>query len=373
MKIRLGRRAFRYNLTAFALLFIGYLFTTGTELIADESAKNVFRLSAFLVFVANIAISRSASYKFIVGLALFFVALTISQSLVAGNLVFLIVISASLKKLTAKEAALSLLIPTAIVALLHVVMLNSGMISSSATDFGGRSRTALGFTNANQVSILYASLAVLSLFAHLLFRSRKSLFCAALSFSAAFLVYTYSDSRTTFMGLAILVAVLLSNFLFFRFVSYRSLLILLATLFPVIAAGATYYLTTTVDPALNLVLSLRPYFFYEFVRNVTWVEFLFGWPTEGSGVDNLFLMLLSSLGAIGSAALLLGISAKIYRMKPIMVSIPIVLLALSVFESSLIRPEIPISPLFAYLMGTDLFNRPRNTNRALMPVLKQVT
>lgn len=351
VKLSLGRQTFRFNVFAFVVLFVGYFLTTGTGVIESEGAKAAFRFIALLVFLANVILGRAFRVQYAVALFFLYIVLALNQSQIAVNMVFLLLILASLHRLSGKEVAVAFLAPTIIVVVLHVLLLNTGQLVVQATEFAGRSRSTLGFANANQTSVIYLSFVILSVFTHIQFSNRTSMFLVAVSYGAAVYVILSTDTRTALIALILLISFQVLGSLFYRFKAYRASLTLLGSASPFFASAATYYLTTSADPALNFLLSLRPYFFAQFMSNVTPADFVFGWRTDGdSGVDNLFLMLLSGVGAIGYLLILLSVSYRIYRMNPKFIPIVVVLMAISIFESSLLRPEIQLSALFLYLV-----------------------
>ena len=361
------------NTAAFSILFIGYFLTTGTEFFVSDIAKVAFRSLALLIFLANIVAQRSIRARYILVLLLLYSILALNQSQIAFNIVYLILISASMHRMSGKEVALSLLIPTVLVFGLHFVLLSTGQLSAQITEFSGRTRSTLGFTNANQASAIYLSLVILSVFTHIQYSKRASFFLMLFSYIMTLFVLLSTDSRTVMFALPLLLMFQIFGFLFFRFKSYRRLLILMGALTPLIGSLVTFYLATTSDPILNIILSLRPYFFALFIDSVSPYDFIFGWrPADNSGVDNLYLMLLSGVGAVGFFFIILSGSYFIFRMDPRIIPLVVVLLIISVFESFLLRPEIPISALFLHLLFSDLWRRQKSMQLSL-PVVREAT
>ena len=350
-KIGSTRQILLFNIVAFVFLFVGYFLTTGTKMTDSDGVKVAYRFVALGLFFRNAIFGRAIQVKFVLALSLLLMSLVLSQSLIVVNIMFLLLISMSLYRLSGKEVAIALLVPTAIIVLLHVVLLLTGQLVVLSTDFGERTRSTLGFTNANQVSAIYLSFALLALFAYQQFRTKESLLLVVISFVAGFMVVWSTDSRTTMFALFFLLLLQLLEFLFHRFKIYRVSLRYFAVASPFIASAATYYLTTSKNPELDVLLSLRPYFFSEFMSQAKTLDLFVGWSTlENAGVDNLFLMLLSGVGAIGFLLIIPGISYRIFRMNSKFISITIVMMSVSVSESFLLRPEIPISAFFIHLL-----------------------
>lgn len=362
MKFGLNHRALTFNVAAFFILFVGYFLTTGTGLIESDVAKSAFRFVALLLFLGNVILGRTIKVKFGVALFALLLAASLSQSLVVANMMFLLLISASLNRLSGKETAVALLVPTAIVVLLHLVLLNTGHLVGQTMDIAERTRSTMGFTNANQASVIYLSLVILAVFAHLQFRAKESLTLVVISYVAAFVVFWFTDTRTAMFSLFILLMLQILDFLFHRRKAYRVSLFLFGVASPFLASATTYYLTTSANPALDVLLSLRPYFFAQFMSHATMPDLALGWPTlENYGVDNLFLMLLSGVGAMGYFLIILSISRRVIRMNPKFIPLVILLMIVSVFESFLLRPEIPVSAFFIHLLFSRQLQQPQQT------------
>ena len=353
------RTALTLNILAFAILFIGYFFTTGASLIGTFGAQTLFRFLALLVFLSNIILSgRVIPLKYLFALLATYLILSISGSTVAVNLVFMLLILASTHRLRNDQVAVALAIPTAIVVLLHLLLLNTGQLVGYTTDFAGRIRSTLGFANPNQAAAIYLSLVVVSIYAHIQLKNRASLLLLTMSYVATFYVVLATRTRTLMFALALIIIFHVLGAVFHRNKTYRAVLRVVGVLVPVFACASTYYLTTYRDPVLDAILSGRPFFFSQFMRGVTLYDFMFGWQSAGvAGVDNLYLMLLSGVGGVAFFLILLGCSYLIFRMTPRLIPLVVVLLIVSVFESFLIRPEIPASVLFLHLLRSDVLHK----------------
>ncbi|OWY14208.1 hypothetical protein B6V73_16560 [Thioclava sp. JM3] len=71
----------------------------------------------------------------------------------------------------------------------------------------------------------------------------------------------------------------------------------------------------------------------------------------------MFLMLLSAVGAIGGFFVLLAVSYRASGLQTKSLSIMVTFMVISVFDSFLLRPEIPIAPLFWHLVVSRAFSR----------------
>src|SRR5690606_39204465 len=113
---------------------------------------------------------------------------------------------------------------------------------------------------------------------------------------------------------------------------------------PIVASGITFFLATTNDPMLDIVLSFRPSLFAAFLSTVTWQDLLFGWrPDESITLDNGYLALLSSIGVPTFIVVILIMVRQLSAINPALLSIAGVILIASIFESFIVRPEIPLS------------------------------
>jgi hypothetical protein len=294
---------------------------------------------------------RVLPLKYLAALLVTYVLFVLNQSTVAVNLVFLLFILASTHRMSNHQTAIALAITTATVVVLHLLLLSMGQLVVHSTDFAGRIRSTLGFTNPNQAAGIYLSLTVVSVYTYMQWRNRASALLMALSYVATFCVVLATGTRTVMFAMTLIVVFYILDALFHRSKDYRAVLRLLGASAPILACAATYYLTTFSTPELNDILSGRPYFFSQFMRAVTPYDLMFGWqPARSAGVDNLYLMLLSGVGGIAFFFILLGCSYLIFCMTPTLIPLVVVLMTVSVFESFLIRPGIPVSVLFLHLL-----------------------
>lgn len=349
MSHSVNRRPVAINIAAFTMLFIGYFLTTGTAIVDSLVAKDVFRILALILFSWSIVIGRVISSRILVAMLLVMLALLMNQSPFAINILYLLLMSASLYRLTDKEVAQVLLIPAVMVVFLHLILLNTGQISSQVYEITDRTRSTLGFANSNQVSIIYMSLVVLSAYAHVQFRSRWSAWMFVIALVIAFGVFGITETRTAMFSLVILVVFTILNYLLNRLKIYQQCLSMFAASLPLAASLVTYHLATSTNIALDALLSLRPSLFSQFIAEATTFDILFGWSSD-VGVDNLFLMLLSSVGLIAYIAIITYICACVSRIDVNIVHLVVVLMVASVFEAFLIRPEIPLAALFIRML-----------------------
>ncbi len=345
-----NRALFVSSTIVLSLLFIGYFLTTGTGLIEDPIFREIFRFASLALTVANILIFRQMRPSHILLASILILLFTINQSIILANLLFLGLITISLMRLSARECAYAIIVPIAILILLHVLTLNLGIISSQVNVFQGRTRSYLGFFNPNQASAFYLSLC----FAALIFSKNTSKTWGKIAFlvslGALFVVTQQTDTRTAMFAALIMVTIEVANYVFRNFTFYKGALRVSALAAPITAAMATYFIATTNTYQMNDILSLRPYFFAEFLEGVGQAEILFGWHSYDRGVDNALLMLLSSVGLFGALLILGWVSYRSALVDTRFLSAFLAIMLASTVESHLIRPEIPISVIFLQLL-----------------------
>ena len=346
-----SRMAFLINTVALSFLFIGYFLTTGTALIDSDLIKVGFRLISLALFLFAVLLVPRIRLSYLLTICFLIIYYIINQSAVVVNVMYLVIMAISLHRLNPREASIAIIAPVFIIVILHLMLLSMGKLDASPIDIGERTRSTMGFANANQASAIYLSLSILALFAHQMVATKASLILVLASFLVGFAVVGMTDSRTSMFAMLLVLALKLFEYLFQRIKAYRVVIRNAAAASAFVASAITYFIATSNSLELDILLSLRPYYFSEFLRSATPFEFIIGWSTiEGFGVDNLFLMLLSGFGVIGSIFIILTVSYRIYRMSFGCLAIVITMMSASVFEGFLIRPEIPISVLFMYLL-----------------------
>ena len=343
-----------------SVLIIGYFFTTGTEIIDSSLAKGLFRAIAGALALFNIFFGRKIRPVFLIGSMMFLMLLILNQNIVGANLIFLLVLVASMERLSEKDIAIAFIIPCALVVAFHLIFLASGTLVQQFTSYGGRTRSALGFVNPNQLSIVYLSLAFMAIYLHLQFRRFSSMMILILTLAIVLPVVLRSGSRTSLFSLGLVVSYPMW-FLFLKVKYLRSIIGYLIALSPILAALITFYLAQNSNPLLNLVLSLRPAFFQQYLNQASVVDLFIGWaPVMGQPIDNAFLILLSVVGAPIFVALIIYVSVAFNRLEPIYLPLVFMMVFSSVFESFLLRPEIPLSSLFLILILRQ--QRPKNAS-----------
>lgn len=353
--ISLNRRAMILNVVALTILFVGYLLTTGTGLLDSDGLKAIFRISSLLVLLSNLFVDGEIKVKFLVAILLIAFSLLLSQSPFSLNIIFLLLITASLSRLNLKELAITLIIPTLIVVGVHLLLLTTGKISAEEVQVADRTRSSFGFANPNQVSVVYFSLVMISTFLDIAFKRRFSFLLMLASYFLAFSIFLVTDSRTSLLSIIFLAFLTLFNHIFHKNKFYRFIVFFSGFLAPILAAVITIYITNSAGTELDIILSLRPYFFSEFITTASASDIVFGWrDPDDSAVDNLFLPLLSAVGIIGCVGIIFFIAVRTYKMQFEFIPLIATLMIASIFESFLLRPEIPSSVLFMAMLFSPL-------------------
>lgn len=346
------------NMVALTILFVGYFLTTGTRMLDSDGWKAFFRASSFLIMFVNLILDGRIKVKFVKAIIFTTFALFLSQSQIALNILFLIIVTISLHRLALNDLAITLFVPVVVLVVVHALLLSAGMINTEVQMVGERSRSSLGLSNANLVAIMYFSLALIATFLHIVIKKSISFVLAMISFAVAFFVIVPTDSRTSLLGVAVIATIYLINHYLHNSKLFKLLIAVGGLCAPVLATILSIYLIRAVDTELDIILSLRPYFFNQFVSAASVPDLIFGWASS-DGVDNLFLMLLSGFGVIGLTVIVLFISARTFKMRVEFAPLVIALMVMSVFESFLVRPEIPSSVLFMSLLFSPFAQRIR--------------
>lgn len=351
MTFKRHKMTFHLNILMMTLMFAGYVLTTGLEVITFDAAKAATRSLVALIAIFVIFEGRKIRFGVFISIYLIATLLVLNQNQIAANLLFLLVVVASMSRLSDKEAAVVFFVSSAAVVLLHIMLLKIGIVSASSVQVGDRERSALGFSNPNQFALVYLTLICSAFLMHLQDRTRQSFLIACGALALSLWMMQVAGSRTSMFSVAIL---LIFNFLWITLSKAkltRQAFIWGMASIPIMACGITFFLATNNDPMLDIVLSFRPRLFAAFLSTVTWQDLLFGWvPDESITLDNGYLSLLSAVGAPVFVATILIMLRQLSITNPDLLPISGAILIASIFESFLIRPEIPLSVMFFYII-----------------------
>lgn len=233
---------------------------------------------------------------------------------------------------------------------LHLVLLAFGYANVESYDVAGRVRNAFGFSNPNQLAALYLSLFCTALFYGFYRENPWGRRLAAMGCLTALYFIFFADSRTCLVAMAILLIWRVGMVV--RGLARLSRL--LGLLLPVFGVSVSAFLTTRAALGFNDLLSFRPYFFNMFVEGRSTLDILIGWDdVRRLTIDNGYIALWSSIGLPMTFFVLLIIVYRMTKVPVIFIPILGAGLIISITESILIRPELPLSMLFFGL----IFNR----------------
>lgn len=346
------------NIAALTILFVNYLLITGVGVLNSDRINNIVRISCAVVLAFNLIVGRIVNKKFLyAGVSIALIAIA-SQSPLAVNILFLLLVAASLNKLNEIHLAFALLIPVVAVVVLHLLLLIFGITSNDVVQTADRTRSSFGFFNPNQVSAIYFSFATISVFFHLIVKRRSSFVLMIAVNLLAIYILIEADSRTQMIGVIIFAIFGALNYFFADKRIYNSLIYFFAFFSFIGSAAITIYLIGCAGTEIDIILSYRPYFFSEFMSDVSFWDIMLGWvDPNGLVVDNLFLTLLSTVGALGFILIGFFVTIRIVNIKIIFIPLVFSLLAVSIFESILLRPEIPVSILFFVMLFSPVVQR----------------
>lgn len=340
------RGEFFLNTLAITILTLGYALTTGTGFIDGEAAKVAFRAFAILLIMFNI-VSAGKIVPFTLAFTLLCIALmSINGSAFILNLIFLTLFFESFRRMPLRDIALALLISSALTVAFHQIGLFLGLFSVTETEYGGRLRSAMGFTNPNQLAVIYLSFVICSLFFHITRRkwTTFAFFAASLAFSLTML--RVSDSRTSTLAIFIMLMI----YVLWRLLSRAkgaSIAFRLGACFVLLLANvSTWFMTTAQGSALNDLLSARPLMIQLYLSSAGFSGYLIGWQAPEGGVDNSYIIMLSTMGLLSYIVFTIALLVAVFRSSPELSPIYITLMIVGIFEGTLMRPEIPAALLF---------------------------
>lgn len=340
------RSEFLLNTLAITILTLGYTLTTGTSFLDGEAAKIAFRVFAIFLILLNI-VSAGKIVPFALAFTLLCIALmSINGNAFILNLIFLTLFFESFRRMPLRDTALALLISSAATVAFHQIGLILGIFSITETEYGGRLRSAMGFTNPNQLAVIYLSFVICSLFFHITRRSWRTffLFAASLAFSLSML--RISDSRTSTLAITIMLVI----YTLWRLLSHTkgaSIAFRLTACFVLLFANAsTWFMTTAQGGALNDLLSARPLMIQLYLSSAGFSGYLIGWQAPEGGVDNSYIIMLSTMGLLSYSVFTIALFVAVFRSSPEFSPIYLTLMIVGLFEGTLMRPEIPAALLF---------------------------
>lgn len=207
MKISRHKMTFILNALMMTLMFVGYVLTTGLEVVTSDAVKFVVRGLVAVIAISIILHGRMIQTSIVLTIYLFLIFWVINQNEIAANLLFLIVIVSSINRLSEKDAAVVFLVSSAAAVLFHILLLSAGIVSTSAVQVGERERSALGFANANQFALVYLTLICSAFFVYKQVKTKWALLVLFGSLALSGWMMKIADSRTSMFSVVILLTV----------------------------------------------------------------------------------------------------------------------------------------------------------------------
>lgn len=352
-------------LFSFFILGFNYLFFLGLGIIEPSFLTGIVRAIA-IVILFFICYKKQSDIKWFV----FFVLLMLFVVLVNKNkyITNLIVIAflINIIKYTSVETLFRyIFIVSLSLVVVHFSLFSLGFLSNDKLmmyQIGERVRFTFGFSNPNALAVFYASLFYASYYYYLVVVKKFTAF-SYIIFFAAFVVMYLSGSRTLFYTSCIFVLISLIP----RKIYYNRLIRFLFSASPFIFSILTLFVAFQHESSLNETLSLRPLLFFKFLSKVDAISVLVGLEyTAEDLVDNAYILLFASCGLLLYIGLLSVISYKISIARVEYLPFVFVVLASSLFESFLFRPEFTITMLFFACLFSKSQTRGNNNSEVII-------
>ena len=306
--------------------------------------KNILRFSAAILLFFSIALGKKRSVIEII-LVFFALYMMLVNGNLSQNLAFILLIVIALPS-NAEKTWKNLSYIHLLLAGLVVICIVLGIVPNMITNYGGRIRRTLGFTNTNAAAIFFYSCVV----TWLAQKSRIRWFDVVVPIAIIALVYRMTDSRT------VIVCALLLYFTLFiiskwhnKIAAFSLCLIELALFVLPLFSGLLFKLF----PQLDIVLSYRLRLYSNYINAHSFLSLLLG----GSNVketDNFFLCLLFN-GGLPFYLFVIGLClfttwTNVLKENSKETAIILSTLAFGMMESGVIRCEILCMVLFWYLI-----------------------
>jgi hypothetical protein len=287
--------------------------------------------SVLLSFVAATMFKR-INIRIVVLCIVFSLLLILNNNTFSVNMLYIFILTISLCHLDGRRLSAVFFVASFLAVAIHFAALASGAVSIATTEIGERIRYTLGFTNANQLALVYLTFVFSAAFVRVQYQTKVSLLIVCFSLIISLPVIYISGSRTSMLSIIMLFVMIY----FSRNKLTRRLSVLIAVATPVGASLLTFFLVSARSESLNDLLSNRPVFFSEFLGSRSHLDFLLGWGSSVEvTIDNGFLLFLSATGVILFAGGILGLSRRISNLNSAVIPFVTTMLFASIFESFL--------------------------------------
>lgn len=269
-------------------------------------------------------------------------ALLITDGAITFNLTFLLVLTIVLRSVSFEDLLGHATTASTILLMVVLVSLTLGVVDNSLYSVGDRHRITMGFANVNGTSVFAFSIMLI------FFLSVKKVqgTFSWVYIASVLVVYILTNSRTMLMAaVALFVAWLLLE----RLPKRTARMVVFAVAAVMFVFPFIWGLPFLSNSALNRLLSIRPHYYYEYIKNNPLPFFLFG-GSKAVEIDNTYLLLLYNCGIMGYAAIaaitVVALDSMVRGDRYREVCFCIAMLVYGQLEGTLVRPEILCVPVF---------------------------
>ena len=329
--------------SAILLLTVNYLFY---HTLPDYPYKDLLRIvSIVLLVIAIIVKGKIRLHLWGLFILAYFVIGFILGSEISMNLMVITLILYALPNNKWRKNSYAFLAINIIVILIYFMLLSSGNIHNTVTQYGGRIRNTIGFDNVNAASLLFAPVFFIGLAS---LGGKWNILILPIVISS-FYLSSITDSRTLFYSTLLCVflklifqsASIRNRYFKFSRTKLFEIIIVLVFMSPILLL-----VFGGVGGVLDKMLSFRIAAISNFIHQNSLLNILIGF-SRTQPVDNSFIVLLYGLGLFIYALLIMATIKYFKKEKDIdnhllMASI----LSYATMEAILIRPECFLSILF---------------------------
>lgn len=328
-------------------LHVGFVVFSALQVADSDVVKALFRIVSLSLGGLILLIFKKDIQVLLIAFFACFLIYNLNENVLIFNFIFIVFFVSVVSCFDVEDFAAIIFLVSILGCLIHVACYHLGYVSPEVTDFGGRIRLTLGFSNSNTLALSYYSLICSGAFFLYFKRNMWAVFLLFFSVLVAVPIIFVSDSRTFLfaIGLFFLLSILVKGKVILPFV--RIFVSILPFLCMVISIGLGWFSSDD----LNVVLSYRPSFFYNYLVRIDELSVWWGWFTSAEDtIDNAYLLLLGALGFPITFFLLFFLGFRIYNLDRDFLPFIATMLIISVFESVLFRPEIPVTLIFFILI-----------------------
>lgn len=346
----IGRIRICLAFAVIAILYGVFLIFPAMGLISDINLKFALRVVALAlsVFVVAILDRNAAALLLPLATTLYFLW---SGNQFLLNFTALLILGLLYRNIELTSFARILFNVVVAGIVLHALVLFLSEGSFDLVSVQGRERYYLAFSNPNTLAVTYFSAIAASL---ILLQYEKNTYlklasCIVIIISLI-VIYT-SDSRTFIISTVIL---LMSSALL-KALKPNRMFNFAVCFMPFILLSISLYTAVKVNDRLDQILSYRLLYAERYILSASGWDFLTGWASNTAhDVHNAYLLLLGAIGLPLTMAALGWMSWRLYTADFRALPFLCTTLIISAFESTPMRPEVPISMIFVYFLARGL-------------------